>query len=136
MKVVLDSSAVLAWLHGDERTPEIEALFDRIIEHGAIAPSPWRLEVANSLTMAARRKRITHAFRDEALADLDQFDIAIDTETDLHAWKASTQLSDLYGLTVYDAAYLELAQRRRMPLATLDAALARAAKAAGVDVLP
>ncbi len=69
-------------------------------------------------------------------ADLAEFDIIIDSETDLHAWQATIRLADLHGLTVYDAAYLELAQRRRLPLASLDKALADAARAAGIEVLP
>jgi hypothetical protein len=70
VSVVLDSSATLAWVHGDERTAAIEALFDRIIEEGAIVPGIWHLEVANSLTVALRRNRITTEFRSGVLADL------------------------------------------------------------------
>jgi len=54
----------------------------------------------------------------------------------LDAWSATVKLADLHGLTIYDAAYLELAQRRRLPLATLDAALAAAARQSGVTVFP
>ena len=136
MTLVLDSSATLAWIHGDERIEPIEALFDRVVESSAVVPGLWRLEVANSLNVAIRRKRISRSFRDEALDDLVQLDIVIDAETDLHAWQATIRLADLYGLTAYDAAYLELAQRRRLPLATLDRALADAARAAGIEVLP
>jgi predicted nucleic acid-binding protein len=135
VSVVLDSSATLAWLHGDERTPDIEAVFDRVVEHGAVVPSLWRLEIANSLTVAVRRKRMSQAERDEALSDLAALDIAVDDETDRHAWKATTRLADLHGLSVYDAAYLELAQRKRLPLVTRDQALVRVARAAGVELL-
>ncbi len=136
MTLALDSSATLAWPHGEEQTPVLEARFDRIVEQGAVVPRLWHLEVANGLTMAVRRRRIAPAYREEALSDLAQLDIAVDAETERHAWKASVRLADLHGLTVYDAAYLELAQRRRLPLATLDAALGRAAQAAGVQVVP
>ena len=135
MSVVLDSSATLAWIHGDERTAAIEAVFDRVAERGALVPSLWHLEVANSLTVAVRRERISPAERTDALADLAQLDIAVDDETEQHAWKATMQLADLHGLSIYDATYLELAQRKRIPLVTLDKALLRAAKAAGVEVL-
>lgn len=135
MSVVLDSSATLAWVHGDERTPAIEAVFDRVAERGGVVPSLWHLEVANSLTIAVRRARISAAERADALADLALLDIAVDDETEQHAWKATTHLADLNGLSVYDAAYLELAQRRRLPLVTLDKALIRAAAAAGVEVI-
>lgn len=136
MTLVLDSSATLAWLHNDERSPAIEMLFDRIVDEGVVVPNLWHLEVASALTNAVRRQRVTKEFRDEALADLAQLDITIDPETDRHAWTASLRLADLHGLTVYDAAYLELAQRRRLPLATLDAALIRAASSSGVETLP
>ncbi len=136
MSLVLDSSAVLAWVHGDERTPEIEAVFDRVVEKGAVVPHLWHLEVANSLTVAVRRKRVTQAFRDDVLKDLADLDISVDGETAANAWGASVRLADLYGLTLYDAAYLELAQRLRLPLATLDRDLAKAARAAGVEVSP
>ena len=136
MSLVLDSSAVLAWVHGDERTPEIEAVFDRAVEEGAIVPNLWHLEVANSLTVAVRRKRVAQTFRDDVLRDLGELNISVDGDTAANAWSATVRLADLYGLTVYDAAYLELAQRLRLPLATLDRDLAKAARAAGVEVLP
>lgn len=101
-------------------------------ERGAVVPSLWRLEVANGLLAAVRRGRLTAARRDALLAALLDMDIAIDTETDLHAWSGTVRLAEAHGLTAYDAAYLELAQRRRLPLATLDAALAQAAREAGV----
>ncbi len=134
--LVLDSSTTLAWVHGDERSPAIEALFDRVVEEGAIVLGLWHLEVANALTVAVRRRRITPHFRDQALADLSQFGIAVDAETERHAWQASVRLADAYGLTIYDAAYLELAQRQRLPLATVDAALIKAANMSGVEALP
>ncbi len=136
MSIVLDGSATLAWLHGDERTPDIEAIFDRVAENGALVPSLWHLEIANGLTVSVRRGRLSASERAELLANLAYFDIAIDEDTEHHAWKATMTLADLHGLTIYDAAYLELAQRRRLPLATLDKALIRAAQAAGVETLP
>lgn len=136
MSLVLDSSATLAWVHGDERTPAIEAVFDVVVAQGAHVPALWHLEVANGLAMAVRRKRVTAAFRDEALADLADLDVAVDPETHRHAWGATRRLADLHRLSVYDAAYLELAQRRRLPLATLDGPLAAAARQAGVEVRP
>ena len=114
----------------------IEAAFDRVVEEGAIVPHLWHLEVVGSLTVAVRRKRVTQAFRDDVLKDLQELNISVDTGTAANAWGASVRLADLYGLTVYDAAYLELAQRRRLPLATLDQDLAKAARAAGIEILP
>ena len=135
MSLVLDSSATLAWIYGDETTDAIRTLFDQIADTGAVVPALWRLEVANSLTVAVRRGRIDAEFRRAALADLALLDIGIDPHTDAQAWTGTLHLADRYGLTLYDAAYLELAQRRMLPLATLDTALLAAAQAAGTRTL-
>ena len=130
MSLVLDSSAALAWVFSDESAPEMDVVFDQVAERGAVVPSLWILEIANALTVAVRRERITRNERDDALADLAALDVSIDQETEQHAWKATLQLADRHGLSVYDASYLELAQRKRLPLVTLDHALVRAAEAA------
>jgi predicted nucleic acid-binding protein len=135
VSLVLDSSATLAWIYADEATDRIRAVWERIADTGAVVPALWRLEVANSLTVAVRRNRIDMEFRHSALADLAALDITVDQQTDAQAWTDTLTLADRYRLTLYDAAYLELAQRRRLPLATLDAELLAAAKAAGVPTL-
>lgn len=135
MTIVIDASVTLAFCFEDERTPEVMAIFDKLIEQGAVAPGLWRYEVANALLVAQRRGRFAAAFRRGIFDRLDETPIVMDEESDLVAWSTTIHLADLHRLTVYDAAYLELAQRRRLPLATLDAALTRAARAAGVDVL-
>jgi predicted nucleic acid-binding protein len=133
--IVLDSSATLAFCFEDERTPAIISVFEKLAEEGAVAPSLWRFEVANGLLIAQRRGRVTPAFRTGVLERLREAPIAIDDECNEAVWATTGHLADHWRLTVYDAAYLELAQRRRFPLATLDGALARAAAAAGVEVL-
>jgi len=133
--LILDSSATLAWIYGDEITEAIRRVFDAIVDNGALVPTLWRLEVANSLTMAVRRRRIDSDFRRAALADLALLDITTDQQTDSYAWTDTLNLADRFQLTVYDAAYLELAQRRVLPLATLDQDLRNAAMAIGVEVL-
>jgi predicted nucleic acid-binding protein len=70
VSLVLDSSATLAWIYGDETTESIRELFDAIADSGAVVPALWRLEVANSLTVAVRRGRIDAEFRQAALNDL------------------------------------------------------------------
>ncbi len=135
MSLVLDSSATLAWIYGDETTEAIRALFDRVADEGAAVPALWRLEVANSLTVAIRRNRIDAEFRRAALADLALLDITTDPNTDTHAWNATLHLADRFRLTLYDAAYLELAQRRKLPLGTLDQDLRQAGAALGVTLL-
>jgi predicted nucleic acid-binding protein len=128
VSLVLDSSATLAWIYSDETTNSVRLLFEAVGEEGAVVPALWRLEIANSLTVAVRRGRIDANFRRAALTDLALLDIAIDDQTDVHAWGETLRVADLFKLTVYDAAYLELAQRRNLPLATLDRELRAAAK--------
>ena len=135
MSLVLDSSATLAWIYDDKATDSIRAVFDQVADAGAVVPGLWRLEVANSLTMAVRRNRIDLAFRGAALADLALLDIMVDQHTDGRAWSETLQLADQFRLTVYDAAYLELARRRKLSLATLDQDLRSAATAIGIQVV-
>ena len=133
--MVLDSSATLAWVYGDEITEPIRHVFNLVSENGAWVPGMWKLEVANILEMGSRRGRDDAAFRNSTLADLALLPISIDAETDRHAWGATLQLSERHRLTLYDSAYLELALRRGLPLASLDAELRGAAEAEGVVVL-
>jgi predicted nucleic acid-binding protein len=135
VSLVLDSSATLAWIYSDETTDPIRRLFDAVGDEGAVVPALWRLEIANSLTVAVRRGRIEASFRRAALTDLALLDIAIDDQTDAHAWGETLRVADLFRLTVYDAAYLELAQRRNLPLATLDGELRAAAKSLGIGLM-
>jgi len=132
---VLDCSVALTWCFADERTPATAALLDRCANFGAAAPSLWPLEALNALLMAEKRKRLDSARRHELIEALRAVPIAIDTETAVQAWAVSNRLAERYGLTVYDAAYLELAQRLGLPLATLDAELRKAAAVLGVPVL-
>jgi predicted nucleic acid-binding protein len=135
MSLVLDSSATLARLWEDETTEAVSRLFELIRDRGAWVPSLWRLEVANALEMDVRRGRHVAEFRDGALTDLALLPIQIDPETDRYAWDATLRLAGRHRLTLYDAAYLELALRRQLPLATLDRQLRVAAENEGIDLL-
>ena len=135
MSLVLDPSLALSWYFEDERTAEADALLDQVVDRGAVVPALWRLEVANGFQTAIRWQRIDAAFRDAALAELATMEITVDTDTDANAWTTTVRLSDRFELTAYDAAYLEVAQRRRLPLASLDQRLCGAAVALGLTVL-
>jgi predicted nucleic acid-binding protein len=135
VSLVLNSSITLAWVYADETTEPVRQVFDAMAENGAWVPALWRLEVANVLEMGVRRKRHGAEFRDRALADLALFPIHVDTETEHHAWGAILRLAERYQLTTYDAAYLELALRRALPLATLDRDLRSAANSEKVPLL-
>jgi predicted nucleic acid-binding protein len=135
MSLVLDSSVTLAWAYSDETTGPVMQVFELLSQGGAWVPGLWRLEVANVLEMSVRRKRHDRNFRDATLADLAQLPIQVDPQTDQQAWSATLRLAERHQLTLYDAAYLELALRRNLPLATLDGDLRRAADAEQVKVL-
>ena len=107
---------------------------NHVTEKGAIVPSLWSLEVGNVLLIAERNKRISSEQRHKALYTLTELPISVDTMTAHHAWLEAMELAENYGLTLYDASYLELALRRSLPLATFDKVLKKAAKSAGVTV--
>jgi predicted nucleic acid-binding protein len=135
MSVVLDASMTLAWLFADERTAAAHAVMRRVVAEGAVVPSLWRLEVANVLRNAVRRGRCDEAYVDRSLARLGRLAIATDQETDDHAWGATRRLAREEDLTLYDAAYLELALRKQRPLASCDTRLLTAAGRRGITVL-
>ena len=135
MSLVLDASMTLAWYFTDETTLETDAVLDQVARTGAWVPSLWRLEVANVFQMALRRKRIKQSYRDEALVQLNEMSISVDLETDAKAWNSTLKLSELFSLTMYDASYLELAQRKGLALATLDRELQNAAEALDLKLL-
>ena len=135
MSLILDSSATLAWVYSGETTEAIRRVFEQLRDNGAWVPGLWKLEVANILGMGVRRGRHDAAFRDDTLADLALLPISVDPETDRQAWGATVRLAERHRLTLYEAAYLEVAQRRGLPLATLDRELHTAACAEGVIVL-
>lgn len=135
MSLVIDCSVTLAWLLPDEAESVAQKAMNRVVESRAWVPSLWRLEVANSLLMAQKRGRIDAAFRDGSLTDLALLNIHTDPDSDRFAWSDSLRLAEGQGLTLYDAAYLELALRLSLPLATLDRDLQAAARACGVPLL-
>ena len=135
MSLVLDSSAALAWVYAEETTDDVRRIFEIVAESGAFVPALWRLEVANDLTVGVRRGRIDVEFRNAALADLALLDITTDPYTDAYGWTTTVHFADRFHLTIYDAAYLELAYRRSLPLASLDGELRAAGLALGVPLL-
>ncbi len=135
MTFVVDSSVSLAWCFEDEQTAAVMELLDRVAETGAIAPQLWPLEVLNGLLMAERRGRLDAARRQRLGELLQSLPIVIDPETAGQAWSAVARLAEEFRLTAYDAAYLELARRRTLPLATLDLPLRAAGKTLGLTLL-
>jgi predicted nucleic acid-binding protein len=131
---VLDSSVTLAWLFEDELDAYAEGVEDALASADAVVPSLWPLEAGNALLMGERRKRATEAKVTQFIALLQSLPITVDQETTLKAWSDVLSLARRHELTTYDAAYLELAVRRGLPLATRDDRLKRAGKTLGVDL--
>jgi predicted nucleic acid-binding protein len=100
-----------------------------------MVPAHWRLEVASAFHAAVRRQRIDAVYRDASLAELTLMPITIDGDTNTYAWSATLRLAERFSLTVYDAAYLELAHRHALPLATLDQELRAGAAALNIQLL-
>ncbi|MGP9821775.1 type II toxin-antitoxin system VapC family toxin [Salinarimonas sp. NSM] len=133
--IVLDSSMTLSWFFEDEQTATSTALLLRIPSTGALVPSLWKLEVANALATAVRRNRCTPDLVETSLSRLERMGIRIDEATARHAWGATRALATAHALTIYDATYLEVAVRERLPLATCDRRLAAAGRACGIEVV-
>ena len=132
---VLDASITLAWCFEDEATPVSHIALERLAAETASVPSIWHVEVANVLALAERRRRITLAESAEFIARLENLIIEVDEETWSRAFTRILELAREQRLTAYDAAYLELAMRLGVPLASKDRDLCDAAERVGVTVL-
>lgn len=135
MRYVLDASMTLALFFEDEDVAMTATILRTIQDEGAIVPSLWRLEIANAFRTAIRRGRCDRARADAVLARLALLSIAVDSETDARAWGPILDLSRVEGLTLYDAAYLELALRLNATLMSCDRELVESAKARGLAVI-
>ncbi len=136
MSFVVDNSVTLVWCFEEEQTPELMSLLDRVSETGAVAPQIWPVEALNGLLSAERRGRIDSRRRHVLMGFLQDLPITLDDETVPRLWTATARLAEQHRLTAYDAVYLELAVRLRLPLATGDKALIAAARHEGVPLLP
>jgi predicted nucleic acid-binding protein len=132
MPFVLDSSVTATWCFPDEEHETAEAAFDRLDGDEAVVPTLWRFEIRNILVVNERRGRIDAAETASFLADLERLSIRVDRDPNSETVLA---LARKHKLTGYDAAYLELARRLDLPLATLDQALIEAARADGVPLI-
>lgn len=135
-RIVPDASATLTWCFEDEVTPWTDALLANLRTGGeATVPAHWSFEVANALLVAVRRGRISREKVSRFLEDLRALPIRIDLKSSETAFGRVFALAEQYDLTIYDAAYLELAMREGFHLATIDADLRKAARAARVSLV-
>ncbi len=128
---VLDASITLAWFFEDEADAYAESVLDSLGSAVALVPALWSQEVGNALVVAERKKRTTEAKVTHFLTLLLSLPITVDEETAERAWSDTLGLARTHGLSTYDAAYLELALREGLPLATLDEPLREALRAVG-----
>ena len=137
MSFVLDASVALLWLV-PQTNPEGVGYADMVLralrDTQAVVPSLFGLEIANVIAKVEGKAIVTEADSQRFVALLGQLDIAADPKTMAHALGDTLNLARRYRLSAYDAAYLELALRTGLPLATLDAELAKAATTAGLSI--
>src|SRR5512141_3217206 len=132
MAFVLDASIAACWAFQDEDDPDAALAFQRMRTEEAVVPCLWWFEVRNILVVNERRRRIAESDTAVFLLDLSRLRVRLDP---LPEGDAVLRLARAHRLSVYDAAYLELAQRERLTRATLDANLLSAAAEAGVALL-
>jgi predicted nucleic acid-binding protein len=133
--MIIDCSVTMAWCFDDEATPATTGLLNRLKTEAFLVPGLWYLEVTNVLLVAERRQRISTTESSEFLGQLSSLKVEVEDEVAERAFLHIMPLCRRYGLTTYDARYLELSARRQMPLATLDKELRAAAKSLGVELL-
>jgi predicted nucleic acid-binding protein len=132
----VDASVGFAWVYQGQANPEADQLLNEVAAGArVIVPALWYLEMSNVLLMAQRRHRLTAVQRRTTLEKLAALQFTVDEEGTRHAFGKTSELAEKYGLTIYDAIYLELALRRSSPLATRDEALKNAAKKFGVKAV-
>lgn len=130
---VVDASVTLSWCFDDEASAESDALLHRLGDAGGVVPVIWEYEITNVLALAERRGRLTEADATRRLALLRSLPIHVTRDIDPTALLGTARR---HSLSAYDAAYLFVAEREGLPLATRDRALAAAAESAGVATLP
>jgi predicted nucleic acid-binding protein len=131
---VIDASVILAWSLEDESSEPAEAAVERLLAEGGLAPAHWPLEVANGLRSAERRGRIDEPSIRRLVAKLAGLPVDI-APVELSTALGVIESARRHDLSVYDAAYLDLADVRGLPIATVDDRLARACRAASVPLI-
>lgn len=136
MTFVLDCSVTLAWLLPYENSAAADALAGELARTTAVVPAIWTYEVANALLVAQRRARIGDNELIRMQRALAALPIEVEAVAKDHVLSAVADLGRRLGITSYDAAYIELAARRKLPLATLDERLRKTCASLKIDVLP
>lgn len=133
--LVADASVAVGWVHPGQASAATVAMLDAIAEGATLeVPALWPLEVTNALTVLVRRRKLTDEERRTGLQWLGGLRLRVDHEMASLAFSRLSELASAHELSVYDAAYLELAQRRRLVLGCKDGPLRKAARQCGVSV--
>lgn len=132
--LVVDASVALAWGLPDEISPYADAVLAVVEKDGLRVPEIWAREIANGLALAYVRKRIISADEHAFLAALSRLTISVETSSPLTILRDGTAAAVRFGLTSYDAAYVDLALREGLLLATLDSQMRKAAAQSGVVI--
>ena len=132
---VVDASVTIGWIHPGQATKQSQAILDAVADGATIeVPALWPLDVANALTVLVRRRKLTDGERQTALSWLRGLRVRVDHEMASLAFGRLSELATTHLLSVYDAAYLELSQRRGLVLGCKDGPLRKAATQAGVGL--
>lgn len=132
---VIDNSVVMAWCFDDEANAYSDGIQEMLIEHKALVPAVWPLEVTNVLLVAERNKRISKAKSGHFIALLSQLPIEVESVEAKWVFHETLALARQYSLSSYGASYLELSIRKGLPIATQDKAILRAAKNIQIEIL-
>ena len=133
---VLDCSVAMTWCFEDEATPETDKILDHFNHETAVVPALWHLEVANVIALAERKNRLTENEAMEFWSLVDSLPITTDNILPERGRREIFHLARKYNLTVYDAAYLDIAIRYSFPLATLDKKLIQIANSIDIQTIP
>lgn len=134
MRLIVDVSVAVGWAVPQQSTPLCKSAGDIAVDHGALVPFHFHIELINALLALERRQRITAVAVDEAIEMYGRLGLDADRADFRDIQPMTFALARKYQLTAFDAAYLELALRTGSPLATRDKALAAAAKQAGAQL--
>lgn len=132
--LVVDASAIGAYLLPDEDSELLPGLTDALMEQLLVVPPHWHFEIANLALVSVRRQRLPEAELPQLAESLRGLRVEVDPIGGTDAWDSVMDLALAHGLTIHDSAYLALAKRRLLPLATLDRRLMEAARAERLEL--
>lgn len=137
MKFVLDNSVTMRWFFGDGKQKELnyaKDVLETMKQATALVPAIWGLEISNVIVKAEAKGLVTEHRSTIFLKMIKELDIETDAQTYFRSLNDILNLARRYGLSAYDASYLELTLRENLPLATLDEDLIKAVKKAGAKI--